>query len=724
MRDLEALVAQMTLEEKVGQMIQLSSDMFGTDSELTGPAQAWGINKEQLSTIGSCIGGKDAATIRRIQEAHLAADRNRIPLIFMRDVIHGYRTIYPIGLCLAGSFDPALVTECVTMAAKEASAGGTHLTFAPMVDLSRDARWGRIMESCGEDPYLASVMGAAQVKAFQGDNIADRDHIASCVKHFAAYGGAEAGRDYNTVEISERVLRQFYLPSYRACVDAGVKMLMPSFNNLNGIPSTANSFLMKKILREEWGFTGTVISDWAAIVELCRHGVAANEKEAARLGIENGCHIEMISPCYFMHLAELVREGSVDESLIDDAVLNILRLKDELGLFDDPFHGADDERGNAMYLSPDHRAIARRAAEESAVLLKNDGVLPFSKDITRLAIVGPFAESRDINGSWSALGKTEECVNVHEGVAALLPNAELLIARGCGELYTDTSTDGFAEAIEAAKNADAVLICVGEPSDYSGEGACRTDIRLPGVQQDLIRAVTAVNPNAAVVLFNGRPLALGEIAPACPAILEMFYPGSEGGNAVASLVFGDANPCGKLAVSFPRNVGQCPIYYNRTRTGRPTARPDGEYPDGEYVPYATGYLDSGMLPLFRFGEGYSYTQFGYESMTLDRKEIGEQDTLTVCVRVKNTGRKNGKETVQLYMHDKVSSAVRPVQELIAFQKIALAAGEEAEVSFEIREPMLRFVDANNRWISEAGEFEIFVGYADHPFLKDSFTLKK
>lgn len=719
MRNLEALVAQMTLEEKIGQMIQLSSDMFGTDSELTGPAQAWGINKEQLSTIGSCIGGADADTIRRIQEAHLAADRNRIPLIFMRDVIHGYRTVYPIGLCLAGSFDPALVTECTAMAAKEAAAGGTHLTFAPMVDLVRDARWGRVMESCGEDPYLASVMGAAQVKAFQGDSIADRDHLAACVKHFAAYGGAEAGRDYNTVEISERILRQFYLPSYRACVDAGVKMLMPSFNNLNGIPSTANSFLMKKVLREEWGFTGTVISDWAAIRELCNHGIAANMKEAARMGIENGCHIEMTSPCYFLHLAELVREGSIDESLVDDAVLNILRLKDELGLFDDPFHGADDERGRAMYLSPEHRKIARRAAEESAVLLKNNGTLPFSKDIARLAIVGPFAESRDINGSWSALGNTEESVNVREGVAALLPNTELLIARGCGELYTDTSKDGFAEAIEAARNADAVLICVGEPSAYSGEGNCRTDIRLPGVQQELIRAVTAVNPNAAVVLFNGRPLALGEVVDACPAILEMFYPGSEGGNAVASLIFGDANPCGKLTMSFPQNVGQCPVYYNRTRTGRPRS-----CPDGEYIPYTTGYLDSGILPLFFFGEGHSYTQFSYESMALDRKEIGKDDTLTVRVRVKNTGAQSGKETVQLYMHDKVSSAVRPVQELIAFEKISLAPGEECEVCFEIREPMLRFVDVNNNWISESGEFELFVGYADHPYLKDSFFLKK
>ena len=586
MKNLRALVSTMTLEEKVGQLIQLSANFFGTSTELTGPAQQWGLSENGLATIGSCIGGENAATIRRMQENHLNSDRNKIPMIVMMDVIHGYRTISPIGLGLAGSFDPDLVTECTAMAAKEASAGGIHLTFAPMVDLARDARWGRVMESCGEDSYLASVMGAAQVKAFQGDDISDPNHIAACVKHFAAYGGAESGRDYNSVDISERNLRQSYLPAYKACIDAGVKMLMPSFNNLNGVPSTANSLLMKKILRDEWNYNGVVISDWAAIAELCVQGVAENFKEAARLAFENGCHIEMCSAAYYKHLADLVREGVIKENDLDEAVLCVLKLKDELGLFDDPFHGADDERGKAMYLSAEHREIACRAAEESAVLLKNDKTLPFSKDAQTIAIIGPFAEEKSIMGSWSAFGKAEECVSVKEGVSALLPGANIVCATGCGNKITDTDKSGFAEAIEAAKSADAVIICVGEPSNYSGEGNCRTDIRLPGVQADLVRAVTEANKNSAVLLFNGRPLDLTDIYDCSPAILEMWFPGSEGGKAAASLLIGRTNPTGKLVMSLPKSVGQCPIYYNRTGTGRPkTAGED------VYQPYVSSYLD-------------------------------------------------------------------------------------------------------------------------------------
>ncbi len=716
MSDLKALVAQMTVEEKVGQLIQLSSDFFGTGAELTGPAQQRGLTDEQLATIGSCIGGKNATVLREIQDKHLATDRNKIPLLFARDVIHGYRTIYPIGLAMAGSFDPALVTECTEMAAKEAAAGGTHVTYAPMVDLSRDARWGRVMESCGEDPFLASVMGAAQVKAFQGDNIADHDRVAACVKHFAAYGGGEAGRDYNTVEISERTLRQFFLPSYRACIEAGVKMLMPSFNNLNGIPSTANPFLMKKILREEWGFTGTVISDWAAVYELAVQGVAENKKEAARMAFENGCHIEMLSNTYEQNLAELVREGTIDEAALDEAVLNVLRFKEELGLFEDPYHGGDDEKGEAMFLSDAHRAIARKAAEESAVLLKNDGVLPFSDKVRRVAIIGPYAEDKNLRGPWSALGTEAETVSVREGVSALLPNAEIVTTKGCGYLYTDLDKDGFAEAVALAKEADAVILCVGEPLKYSGEGNCRTDIRLPGVQAELVQEVMAVNKNAAVVLFNGRPLALTDIYDA-PAILEMWFPGTEGGSAAANLLFGKANPCGKLAMSFPKAVGQCPLYYNRTNTGRPKT-----VADDRHQAFVSNYIDCGNLPLFFFGEGHSYTTFTYESMTLDRQQIGVDDTLTVKVTVKNSGDRAGKEAVQLYMRDMVSSAVRPVQELIAFEKVSLLPGESKTVTFTVCEPMLRFWNAENKYLSEAGEFKLFVGYADHALLTDSFRL--
>lgn len=710
----------MTIEEKVGQLIQLSADFFGTDTELTGPAQSWGLSAEQLSTIGSCIGGKNASVIKKIQQKHLEADRNKIPLLFMNDIIHGYRTIYPINLGLSCSFDPSLVGECTEMAAKEAAAGGVHLTFAPMVDLVRDARWGRVMESCGEDPVLACELAKAQVEAFQGKDISSHEHIAACVKHFAAYGAGESGRDYHSVEISERTLRQFYLPSYKACIDAGVKMLMPSFNDMNGVPSTANSFLMKQVLKNEWHYDGAVISDWAAIRELTVHGVAADLREAAQLAFDHGCHIEMCSQAYYQNLASLVREGVISESALDDAVMHVLRLKDELGLFDDPFHGADDKRGEAMYLSPEHRALARRASEESAVLLKNNGVLPFSEDLKRVAVIGPFAEEISVLGCWSAKGKKDEAVIVADGIRALLKDAEVLVAKGCGYFYDDTDRSGFDEALALASSADAVILCVGEPAHYSGEANSRATLGLPGVQSELVRAVTLANENTAVVLFNGRPLDLTAIYEASPAILEMWFPGSECGNAVADLVFGRANPCGKLTMSFPKAVGQCPIYYNRMLSGRPKWK----LPDEVYQPFSNGYLDCGARPLFCFGEGLSYTTFEYTSMTLDSHELTEDGCIKVSVTVKNTGAREGKEVVQLYMRDKVSSAVRPVQELLAFKKLSLGAGESCTVSFEIREPMLRFWNAQNEYISEKGDFELFVGYADHRFIEDSFKLVK
>ncbi len=719
MKDIHALLAQMTLEEKVGQLIQLGANSFGAEAELTGPAQEWGMTPEEMARVGSCLNGVGAKRVQTIQERHLQEDRNRIPLLFMFDVIHGFRTVYPIGPAMAGSFDPELFYECAEMAAREAAAAGIHVTFSPMVDLARDPRWGRVMETCGEDPYLASVMGAAQVKAYQGEDLSARDRLAACVKHFAAYGGAEAGRDYNAVEVSERTLRQFYLPAYKACVDAGVRVLMPSFNDLNGVPSTANTFLMKQILEEEWGYRGVNVSDWGAIAELCQQGVAQDLKEAAYKAFTAGCHIEMMTPAYYRYLVELVREGSIPESAIDEAVLRILKLKDDLGLFEDPFHGADEAKGEAMYLCPEHRALARRAANESAVLLKNDGVLPFSKDVKRIALIGPHAEEKYIFGTWHACGKAEETVTVREGIERKLPGAEILCARGCGNLYTDTDTSGIAEAVELAKQADAVLLCIGEPQSYTGEGKSRTDITLPGPQAELVKAVMAANPNTAIVLFSGRPLVLTNIYDSSRAILHMWLTGTEGGNAVADLVFGDVNPSGKLSMTFPRAVGQCPLNYNYTNTGRPKTVPDDQFQN-----YVSSYLDCGNRPLFYFGEGLSYTTFTYESMTLDAHEMTEDGCVTVTVRVKNTGERAGKEAVQLYLRDMVASAVRPVQELIAFEKIELAPGESKEVTFRITEPQLRFWNAQNQFVSEAGEFRLMVGYADHFHFTDRFRLIK
>lgn len=719
MKDIHALLAGMTLEEKVGQLIQIAPSSFGVDAEITGPAQEWGMTLEEIARVGSCLGANNADRTSSIQRKHLEDDPNKIPLLFMYDVIHGFRTIYPIGPAMAGSFDPDLLFECAEMAAREAAAAGIHVTFSPMVDLARDPRWGRVMETCGEDPYLASVMGAVQVKAYQGDDLSSHDRLAACVKHFAAYGGAEAGRDYNPVEVSERTLRQFYLPAYKACVDAGVRVLMPSFNDLNGVPSTANTFLMKQILEKEWGYRGVTVSDWGAIAELREQGVAEDLKEAARMAIMAGCHIEMMTPSYYRHLVELVREGTVPESVIDEAVLRILKLKDDLGLFEDPFHGTDIARGEAMYLSPAHRAIARRAANESAVLLKNDGVLPFSKEIKKIALIGPHAEEKYIFGTWNARGTAEETVSVRKGVEAKLPNAEILCAKGCGNLYTDTDTSGIAEAVELAKQAEAVLLCIGEPQSYTGEGKSRTDLTLPGPQAELVKAVTAANPNVAIVLFSGRPLVLTNIYESSRAILHMWLAGSEAGNAAADLVFGDVNPSGKLSMTFPRAVGQCPLNYNYTNTGRPKT-----VPDEQFQHYVTGYLDCGNRPLFYFGEGLSYTTFTYESMTLDTHEMTEDGCVTVTVRVKNTGERAGKEVVQLYLRDMVASAVRPVQELIAFEKIKLAPGESREVSFRVTEPMLRFWNAENQFLSEAGEFRLMVGYADHYYHTESFRLIK
>ena len=718
--DIEKLISQMTLEEKLGQLTQLVPSFFRAErGEITGPMQELGLGSDDINKIGSVLGTIRAEDALEIQKKYLGENRLGIPLIFMRDVIHGFRTIYPIPLGLGCSFDTELVSECVRMAAEEASAGGIQLTFAPMIDYTRDARWGRILETNSEDPYLNSVFGAASVRAYQGDDISKPGNIASCVKHFAAYGGAEAGRDYNSVEISEHSLREFYFPAYKACVDAGVKMLMPAFNNLNGVPCTANKWLMKDILRDEWGYDGVVISDWGAVAELVDHGVAENLKDAAELAFDCGCDIEMMTSSYYKNMKALIEEGRFTEKQIDDAVRKVLKLKCELGLFDDPHHGASEEKEKELYLCDKHREIARRAAEESAVLLKNNGVLPFAKSVKKIALIGPYANCKSILGQWAGSGDINDSVTIYEGITALLPDAEITIVTGCGMEFTDTDRSGFDDAVNAARAADIAILCLGEPDDYSGEGNCRTDLTLPGVQTELARAVTEANPDTAVVLFNGRPIVITELSEFAPAILEMWFPGTEGGNAVANLLFGDANPCGKLSSSFPKSTGQCPIYYNYCSTGRPKKKPDGVR-----EPYMSNYIDCGNLPLYFFGEGLSYTEFSYESMKLDKHEMTADDKITVSVTVRNIGKRAGKETVQLYLRDLVSSTVRPIQELCAFEKITLSPGEAKTVSFEIGEEKLRLWNARNEFVSEPGDFTISVGYANHMYFEEKFTLKE
>ena len=713
---LQSLLESLTLEEKVGQLVQCNAGQFiKNQMEITGPEGEMLPAEDLNRVMGSVLTFEDASQAKALQEKHLAADPKKIPLLLMLDVIHGLRTTYPIPLAMGCSFDDSLMAECADMARKESAACGVHVTFNPMVDTARDGRWGRIMETNSEEPLINSRMGAAVVRATQGEDLGNPENVACCVKHYAAYGAGEAGRDYNGVELSERILRETYLPAYKACLDAGARLVMPSFNSLNGVPSVANKWLMNKVLREEWGFGGVVISDYNAVGELVTHGVAEDLKDAARLAMEAGCDIDMVKNAYYLHLADLVREGAVSEEALDRAVFRVLSLKNELGLFENPLRGADEEKEKALYLCPAHREIARRAAEESAVLLKNDGILPLPRTARRLALIGPFAETQHLVGFWSRPGAWKDAVTLPEGIRALAPDTELLIETGCSAAIGDTDESGIMKAVAAARAAEAVILALGEKEDDSGEGRSRAELTLPGMQLELARRVIEANPHTVVVLFNGRPLALTELEKIAPAILEMWYPGTEAGNAAARLLFGEANPCGKLSVSLPRSVGQLPMSYNRMNTGRPKPGPDSQA-----FPFSSCYLDTPNLPLYSFGYGLSYTDFAYSSLTLDRETLEKGGSLTVTVTVANRGQAAGKEAVQLYMRDLKASVVRPVQQLIDYKKVFLAPGETARVTFTVTEPQLRFWNFDCEFVSEPGTFALSTGFADHLILTKTF----
>ena len=718
MVDLQKLISEMTLDEKIGQLNLYNANIFiDSQAGITGPLVNAGLSEDDIYRVGSIHNFHNAGEMCELQKKHLEGDRHKIPMLFLMDVIHGYKTIYPIPLGLGCSFDEELVEECSRMAAREAAAGGVFVNYAPMVDYCRDARWGRIMETGSEDTYVNSLMGAAQVRGYRGEGLNRTDTMASCVKHFAAYGGAEAGRDYNTVELSEHTLREFYLPAYKACIDAGADMLMPSFNSLNGLPATANPWLLKQILREEWGFEGVVVTDYNAISELITHGVAENGKIAARLAFENGNHIDMVSSNYMRYLKKLLEEGEITQQQIDDAVMRVLKLKKALGLFEDAYRGASMEKERAICLTEENRAIARRAAEQSAVLLKNDGILPFTKDIKTVAIIGPYADNNKLLSWWRCHGDNNDTVTVKQGIENLLPDVKIICEAGCGNEWDDTDKSGFDSAIKAAKNADAVILCLGEHGEYVGEGNCRTDLDLPGVQNELAELIINENKNTAVLLFTGRPLAIKKLNETVPAILNMWHPGTEGGNAAARLLFGDANPCGKLSVSFPQSVGQCPIYYNHANTGRPKAKPEGVREINR-----SNYIDCGNLPLYSFGYGLSYSNFVYENMKLSSNEMTADGKIEAEVTVYNDSAVQGCEAVQLYIRDMFASNVRPIQQLIAFKKVELEAFERKTVTFTITEDKLRFWNNENKFVSEKGEFEVFTGFADHKKITDKFNL--
>lgn len=693
------LLAKMTLEEKVGQLNQYNFDSEGVDKEIA------------AGRVGSLLNATGAEQVNRLQKIAVEKSRLHIPILFGYDVIHGYRTIFPIPLGIASSWDTSLTERMARTSASEASAAGVRWTFSPMVDIARDPRWGRIAEGAGEDPYLGSQISAAYVRGYQGKDLSSPENIAACAKHFVAYGAAEGGRDYNSVDMSERKLREVYLPPFKAAVDAGAATFMSSFNTLNGVPASANPFTLRQVLKKEWAFRGFVVSDWDSIGELINHGVAADNRDAAELAFRAGVDMDMTTAAYVNHLPELVRSGEVTQAQLDDAVRRVLRIKFELGLFDNPYTDASKESGRL--LTNDNLALAREVAAKSMVLLKNDkDVLPFSDSVSSIAVIGPLADSKaDMLGSWFGRGEAKDVVTVLEGVRARAKSARVLYSAG-GSVTKSTEQE-IADAVATTKQTDVTLLVIGERGDMSGEAKSRADLDLPGDQEKLLEAVVATGKPVAVVVMSGRPLTLTAAAEHAPAMLEAWFPGVQAGNAVADVVFGDVNPGGKLPASFPRTLGQVPIYYSSLNTGRPLLA------DGNRT-YKSAYIDAPNTPLYPFGFGLSYTTFEYSDLQVSKP--AKDGSVRVTVNVKNTGKRAGDEVVQLYTRELVASVSRPVKELKAFQRITLAPGEAKQVAFTIAAQQLAFWNESKHFAVEAGDYSVFVGSDSNATLKASFTV--
>ncbi|MBE6635394.1 MAG: beta-glucosidase [Ruminococcaceae bacterium] len=703
MNNVEKIIEGMTPLQKLSEMTQLNGAFVSaSDAEITGLAADFGLNRENIASIGTVLNFTDAKEMKRIQDTHLAESPNKLPLLFMMDVIHGYRTIYPIPLGLGASFDTELVKKCSALAAREATADGVQVTFTPMVDLVRDARWGRCMESTGEDTYLNCLMARAQIEGFSKGNPEPGRNLATCVKHYAAYGAAEAGRDYNTVDMSEHTLREYYLPAYRAAVDAGVDMVMTSFNLLNGVPAAVNKWTINDILRKEWGFDGVVITDYNSFRETVAHGYSKDTEHCARLAFETETDIEMMSPCFIKHGKKLLDTGVIDEERLNRSVRRILDLKEKVGMLDNPYGAADEALAAELFLSDEHRAVCRDAAVRSAVLLKNDGVLPLSEDIGKVAVIGPHAKSGMI-GFWSCRGRADEAVSVYDGISAVLGEDRLVYAKGAnGEVREKSDAVMIKEAADAASAADAAILCLGETAKMSGEGNSRVDISLTDAEVELIRAVSAVNKNTVVVLFNGRALALGNVIDDAPVFMTMWQPGTEGGSAAADLIFGRRDFTARLPVSFPYHSAQCPLYYNRMSTGRPKPKDDKHYM------YKSNYIDYPNGPLFAFGHGLCYTEFEFSEPVLSSSVMHTGGTIEASVRIKNVGKREGSALPQLYIRDVVACPVRPVRELRGFSRVTLKPGEETTVSFEITEDMLAFHRPDGSFGADEGEFHVYI----------------
>lgn len=712
----EALLRQMTLEEKIGQLNQYTGDNAATGPITINPNKQTEIKQGLIGSMLNILGTKYT---RQYQELAMQS-RLKIPLLFGQDVIHGYKTTFPIPLAEAASWDLEAMELTARIAATEAAAAGIHWTFAPMVDISRDPRWGRVMEGAGEDTYLGSKIAYARVKGFQG-NLGDVTSVMACVKHFAAYGAAVGGRDYNSVDMSNRMLWETYLPPFKAALDAGAATFMNSFNDLNGIPATGNAYLQRDILKGKWNFKGFVVSDWGSIGEMVNHGYAKDNKEAALAAITAGSDMDMESNAYRYHLAQLVKEKKVSMALIDDAVKRILRKKFELGLFDDPFKFNNEEREQKALNNPEHRKVARAMAAKSIVLLKNEkGILPLSKSTKTIAFIGPLVKEYKQNmGFWSVelpeLDYTKEIVSQWDGLQNKVgKNTQLLYAKGC-DIEGD-NTKGFAEAIAVANQADVVILSIGERRDQSGEAKSRSNLRMPGVQEELVKAIQATGKPVVVLINAGRPLIFNWTADQVPAILYTWWLGSEAGNAIADVLFGDYNPSAKLPMSFPREEGQIPIYYNHFNTGRPA-------PNETATNYVSAYIDLKNSPKFPFGYGLSYTTFNYSDLQLSKKVMKKNETITVSFTLTNTGKFDGEEVVQLYLKDQVGSVVRPVKELRDFQKVFLKAGASQKITFTIDKEKLAFYNAKLEWAPEPGAFEVQLGASSADIrLKDSFEL--
>ena len=708
-RRIDALLQQMTLEEKIGQLSQYTSATPQT-LELVRQGRA-----------GSLFNVTGADNTNAAQRIALEQSRLKIPLLFGYDVIHGYRTIFPVPIATASSFDPALIEEVERVAAREASAGGVKWTFAPMVDIARDPRWGRMVEGAGEDPYLGSVVAAARVRGFQGQNVADPESLAACAKHFAAYGAAEGGRDYNTVDTSQQLLREVYLPPFHAAVEAGVATVMAGFEDMNGIPATANQRLLRGILRREWQFDGVVVSDYDAIHELIAHGVAANDGEAAWQALTAGVDMDMADGAY-QSLLQL-DPSKLPTERIDQAVRRVLRLKFRAGLFENPY--TDPARERNAELTLENLKVARRAAQESVILLKNQkGLLPLSKSVKTIAVIGPLADDpADQLGSWAGNGRAEDVITPLAGIKAKLPKAQVIYAKGVdvpsferegpgqagaapaplsatgvAGVATSAGPEGIEKAVRAARQADVTIIFLGELASMTGEASSRATLDLPGRQQELLRAVVATGKPAVLVLESGRPMDIRWANDHVMAIIQAWYPGVQAGNALADVLFGDVSPSARLPISWPRSVGQIPVYYNHRATGRPTSSDR----------WHTAYIDESSEPLFPFGYGLTYTTFRYSNLKVLMETVAPTGTLCVEAELQNVGQRAGTEVAQLYVHDRVAPTSRPVRELKGFKRITLQPGERRTVEFTVQARDLGSNDADLRWVVPPGTYDVWI----------------